>query len=316
MNWMSADNITVTYPVLTFAMKGVVNRNRQSFDGPKDPLWKEKYTARGFKIFDTHDSLNTRCGTSCTAIERCSYDIGCMRMPYGQGSVADQFGATSWSLGHRSPRYPCFVGSLLQPSRPLRRGEKDQHESREDGGRGQPQKPEGSRVSDQPETRRTGAGQFQFLGRGEGRGELETRGAVGETGRAQNRGGRASRGRRGRGENSQASTHGRGNGRGQTQTRGGMRGGGQPQSFVGRGGQPQTQGRGGRGQTETRGGVRGRGQPQSPVERGGQPQTRGRGVGWQSESRGAGAGAGRGQSQSRGGRGSRSPARGEGRFHS
>ncbi|KAG8921672.1 hypothetical protein FRC01_000134 [Tulasnella sp. 417] len=38
MNWMSADNITIAYPVLTFAMQGVVNRNRQSFDGPKAPL--------------------------------------------------------------------------------------------------------------------------------------------------------------------------------------------------------------------------------------------------------------------------------------
>ncbi|KAG8894674.1 hypothetical protein FRC00_008590 [Tulasnella sp. 408] len=98
MNWMSADNISITYPVLTFAMKGIVNPNRPSFDGPKDPLWKAKYSARGFKIFDNHNSLIVPCGTSCTDLARCSYDIGCMRMPYGQGSVADQFEETYWSL--------------------------------------------------------------------------------------------------------------------------------------------------------------------------------------------------------------------------
>ncbi|KAG9050965.1 hypothetical protein FS837_000628 [Tulasnella sp. UAMH 9824] len=105
MNWMSADNITTAYPVLTFAMKGVVKQNRLSFDGPKDPLWKEKYTARGFKIFDDHNTLIVPCGTSCTNLARSSYDIGCMRMPYGQGSVVDQFEETHWSLKAADDRY-------------------------------------------------------------------------------------------------------------------------------------------------------------------------------------------------------------------
>ncbi|KAG8972146.1 hypothetical protein FRC05_010314 [Tulasnella sp. 425] len=45
MNWISADNITITYPVLTFAMRGIVNRNRLTFNGKKEKLWKEKYAA-------------------------------------------------------------------------------------------------------------------------------------------------------------------------------------------------------------------------------------------------------------------------------
>ncbi|KAG8920441.1 hypothetical protein FRC00_010014 [Tulasnella sp. 408] len=91
MNWMSADNITIRYPVFTFAMRGVFNWERLSFGGPKDMLWKEKYVARGFKIFATHHLLDIPRGNSRTAVARSNLGLACMRIPYGQGSGVDQF---------------------------------------------------------------------------------------------------------------------------------------------------------------------------------------------------------------------------------
>ncbi|KAG8924487.1 hypothetical protein FRC01_011431 [Tulasnella sp. 417] len=77
MNWMSADNITITYPVLTFAMRGVVNWDRRSFGGPQDTLWKEKYAARGFKLFAGHSSLDLPSGTSRAAIAQSNSTCVC-----------------------------------------------------------------------------------------------------------------------------------------------------------------------------------------------------------------------------------------------
>ncbi|KIO24798.1 hypothetical protein M407DRAFT_98185 [Tulasnella calospora MUT 4182] len=95
MNWVSADNITITYPVLTFTMRGAVNWNRASFSGPTDTLWWEKYAARGFKIFESHNAMDILRGTSWAALVRGNFDLAaCMRMPYGQGSEVDQFNNT------------------------------------------------------------------------------------------------------------------------------------------------------------------------------------------------------------------------------
>ncbi|KAG9050966.1 hypothetical protein FS837_000629 [Tulasnella sp. UAMH 9824] len=94
MNWMSADNITIRYPVFTFAMRGIVNRKRHVFGGPNDASWKEKYAARGFRIFDDHRSLDIPRGTSPAAIVRSNLGVAYMRMPYGRGSGVDQFNDT------------------------------------------------------------------------------------------------------------------------------------------------------------------------------------------------------------------------------
>lgn len=89
MNWLTANEIILTYPDLTCNEIALLHPHHQppvtGFKKTKENAWLDKYTARGFKLVATvDDSVFYECGSACPHLRRHTYDKACARIPYGQ----------------------------------------------------------------------------------------------------------------------------------------------------------------------------------------------------------------------------------------
>lgn len=89
MNWLTANEIILTYPDLTCNGIALLHPHRQpsvtGFKKTKEDAWLNKYAARGFKLVTAvDDHVFHECGSACPHLHRHTYDKKCSRIPYGQ----------------------------------------------------------------------------------------------------------------------------------------------------------------------------------------------------------------------------------------
>ncbi|KAG8907588.1 hypothetical protein FRB99_003512 [Tulasnella sp. 403] len=114
MNWISADEITVTYPDITFRHVGVfglcVAKPVSRSHGPS--TWAEKYIGRGFKIYEDGGQIPGGCGSACPAWWRSTNDVACMRATFGDlpPRVPPEWmdSERSWAL-EAPPNHPAWI---------------------------------------------------------------------------------------------------------------------------------------------------------------------------------------------------------------
>lgn len=88
MNWLTANEIVMTYPDITCNNVALLRPHcLPSTSGAakaKEDAWLMKYKDRGFQIVATvDDSTYCTCGSACPYLQRNSYDESCRRISYG-----------------------------------------------------------------------------------------------------------------------------------------------------------------------------------------------------------------------------------------
>ncbi|KIO26441.1 hypothetical protein M407DRAFT_7842 [Tulasnella calospora MUT 4182] len=88
INWLTANEIVLTYPRLTFNNVALLRpHGRKPPTGVlkiKEDIWLDKYVNRGFRLVEAStDALPQSCGESCPHLERNSRDTWSLRLHYG-----------------------------------------------------------------------------------------------------------------------------------------------------------------------------------------------------------------------------------------
>lgn len=110
MNWITADSIRITYPLLTLNLTGVILRfSHKNSDFVRS--WLNKYEARGFAGFKTGvwAREGQPCGATCRTIVRHTSDWAILSLPFGDPLHEDDSStAYRWSINGADGRQICL----------------------------------------------------------------------------------------------------------------------------------------------------------------------------------------------------------------
>ncbi|KAG8942845.1 hypothetical protein FRC04_003476 [Tulasnella sp. 424] len=116
MNWLTANDIVITYPRLTSSNIALLRpHGRKPPTGTlkiKEDVWLNKYIDRGFRFVESSNidvALPQTCGESCPFLMRNSHDAACLRVTYG---------SEQWTGNHQDDPLLAWPDNAYLPAYP------------------------------------------------------------------------------------------------------------------------------------------------------------------------------------------------------